>query len=181
MAINQRRKGKKGEQKAINFFKQWTGMDFKKSPASGGLRGHVVEYTVGDIICVEKNYVFPISVECKFYADINFAHLLYDVNSEIFKYWDQCLEDAERAEKFPLLMMRYNRLPADFFFIVMLYKDYRLLKDKGLRIRGRRFLVHNPEGGNLLITNTEELEKLNWKRVEKVLMKNLKKRWQKNR
>lgn len=177
MAINQRRKGKAGEKKAINFFEAWTGMSFKKSPASGGLRGHVAEYTVGDIICVEKNYIFPYSVEVKNYADINFAHLLYDSKSDIIKYWEQCVDDSKRAEKFPILLMRYNGLPANFFFVAMSYEDYKLLKNNNIKIPARKMFIKDKEH-HLVITSTDEMATLSWKKVEKVLMKNLRRRWQ---
>jgi len=178
--INSRSKGQRGEKKAIEFFHEWTGMDFKRSPASGGLRGHIMDYTVGDIICVEKNYIFPFAVEVKSYEAINFAQMIYEVESIVFDYWVQCTDDAQRAEKFPILLMRYNGLPANFFFVAFDLKDYRLLKENGISANKRKMLVKIPGKGSILITNTDEVLAWDWRKVEKILQKKLRKRWAKN-
>lgn len=176
MAINQRKKGARGEMMGINFFEEWTNLSFKRSPASGGLRGHVVEYTVGDIVCVENNYIFPLSVEIKNVKGINFNHLLYDVKSDIIEYWNQCYKDSERSEKVPILLMRYNGLPKAFFFVVLEYKDYKALNlklDTKMAIRSKGF--------DLLITTTDCLKTNKWKKFNKLATKLRKKKWRKVR
>jgi hypothetical protein len=164
--INSRSKGQRGEHQAIEFMKEWTGMDFKRTPGSGGLRGHVTDYTEGDIVCVKKNYIFPLCVEVKFYEELNFNHLLYDVKSKIKDFWVQARESAKRAEKIPILLMRYNGLPKGFFFVML---SNKFCIDAG--INPRPSLLVN---GRLIITNTTELQKCKWEWVDKVAKATLK-------
>lgn len=167
MRINSRKKGQRGEKIAIEFMKDWTGMDFKRSPASGGLRGHISEYTDGDVICVKKNYIFPLCIEVKNMAELNFSHLLYDARPEKIKkkskgikaYWEQAKAAAKRAEKIPILLMRYTGLPHDLFFVMMPIKVYKCLE-------GRQTgpIIFKPmfTYGPVIITTTRELKKVPW-------------------
>lgn len=167
MRINSRKKGQRGEKIAIEFMKDWTGMDFKRSPASGGLRGHISEYTDGDLICVKKNYIFPLCIEVKFYENLNFSHLLYDARPEKLKkkqkgikaYWQQAKEAAKRAEKVPLLLMRYTGLPKDLFFVIMPIKVYKYLSG---RQQGPITFKPMFQYGPVIITTTRELKKVPW-------------------
>ena len=45
-------------------------------------------------------------------------------------FWDQALQDSERAKKLPLLFLRYNGLPKSFHFIVMLQTHFKKFKPK---------------------------------------------------
>lgn len=132
--INSKAKGSKNERDVCEYLEQWSGLQFRRVPQSGGLRGHITDYTVGDIICVDKrmlNRVFPYSIECKSYNTIDFAKLLSiprkptkkspeeHVACEIDKFWAQAVEDGKRGQKLPMLIMRYNNLPKNFFFIVL--------------------------------------------------------------
>jgi hypothetical protein len=166
MALNARSKGRRGEKMAVTFMKEWTGMDFKRTPGSGGLRGHVADYTEGDIVCVKKNYIFPLCLEVKFYEDLNFNHLLYDVNSKIKDFWKQTRSSAKRAEKIPILLMRYNRLPKNFFFVVIQARFGYLLNEA-------KFVPQFVYNRQLLITTTEEIKKLPWVKVDKIAKKSL--------
>src|SRR5690606_11936580 len=134
MAVNGKKKGSRNERMICKMLTEWSGLDFRRSPQSGGLRGHVTDYTVGDIVCTDRtmlNKVFPYSIECKSYAQIDFSKLIQIparanrknstefMKCEIDEFWAQCLSDAERGQKLPLLIMRYNALPKDFFFMVL--------------------------------------------------------------
>lgn len=173
MRINSRKKGQRGENIAIEFMKDWTGMDFRRSPASGGLRGHVSQYTDGDLICVKKNYIFPLCIEVKFYEDLNFSHLLYDARPEKVKkkqkgikaYWQQTKEAAKRAEKLPLLLMRYTGLPRDLFFVIM---PFRLQRQ--LAVNFKPMFIYNPW---VVITTTRELKKIPWDFFDKVAKRSI--------
>lgn len=121
--INSRTKGSTNERKTCKLMKEWTGYDFARTPSSGGLRWKR-ENTQGDIVITEEGIYFPFCVECKAYKKIDFSHLLLDVKSDIVRFWAQASEDALRAKKIPLLLMRYNGLPANFFFIAIRYTDY---------------------------------------------------------
>lgn len=130
MRINSRKKGKRGERKAAGVLHQWTGMEFTSVPQSGGLRWKKTDNICGDIICTDALHRFDFSVEAKNYKEINFEHLLMpDVSSKIVEFWQQAKSDAERGKKLPLLLMRYDRLPADYFFTVISIKTYKKLKE----------------------------------------------------
>lgn len=149
----------------VEFMREWTGMDFRRTPGSGGLRGHVADYTEGDIVCVHKNYIFPLCLEIKFYKELNFNHLLYDVKSDIKAFWNQAVQSAKRAEKIPILLMRYNGLPKGFFFVVI-----GSTFNSALGSPFKNFLNYR---NKITITNTDELKKLKWSVVDKVAKRKL--------
>ncbi len=123
--INSRKKGKRGERKAREVLNEWTGLEFAGVPASGGLRWKKAENISGDIVCTDALHRFDLSIEVKNYADINFEHLLMpDVQSDILKFWKQCKEDAARGKKLPLLMMRYDGMRTNLFFVVILKRHF---------------------------------------------------------
>lgn len=167
--MNARSKGQRGEKMGVEFMKTWTGMDFRRTPGSGGLRGHVVEYSVGDIVLVTPNRILPFVVEIKFYKDLNFQHLLYNVDSEILKFWGQVNADCVRGLKLPLLLLRYNGLPRDLFFVVIDLETAKIIFPK----RPRHSFIFR----KTLITTTHQLIKRPYKDLEKPLLKLVKKRW----
>lgn len=125
--INSRKKGAKAERKVAALLKDWTGREFSRTPASGGLRWKNAN-VVGDIVCTEERHFFPFAVEVKSYNDINFEHLFYLVDPKIYKFWKQATTDAKRGEKLPLLFMRYNGMPSDFWIVVMTIREFKKLK-----------------------------------------------------
>lgn len=129
MRVNSRKKGKRGERKAAGVLHKWTGMEFTSVPQSGGLRWKKTDNICGDIICTDALHRFDFSVEAKNYKEINFEHLLMpDIDSKIVQFWAQAKSDAKRGKKLPLLMMRYDRLPADYFFTVISIGLFKRLK-----------------------------------------------------
>lgn len=73
----------------------------------------------GDIVCTTEGHYFPFCIEVKHHAEINFSEI-YIPNKKkvkVLEFWEQCKRDASKANKIPLLFMRYNGLPNDFFFI----------------------------------------------------------------
>ena len=161
MGINSRSKGQRGEKQAIGFMEAWTPYEFKRTPGSGGLRGHVADYTVGDIVMVTPNKICPFTIEVKNYKEINFEHLLMNVNSKVDEFWKQAADDAKRGQKLPLLLLRYNGLPKEFFFVVLYIKHAKLIFK-----RKPKSLLY----GKLLITNTDELIKTKYKKIEPKLL-----------
>jgi len=121
MAINSKKKGNKAELQVSKQFATWTGFEFQRVPQSGGLRWSNRDSIVGDIICCDKEHKdkFPFTVEVKSYNKIDFNHLLLPVKSDISKFWQQSLEEGAAVGKVPLLLMRYNGLPKDFWFVVI--------------------------------------------------------------
>jgi hypothetical protein len=122
MASKATQKGNRGQNKAIDLIEKWTGKKFKSS-AQHGMPGYNLDPHVGDILCATEGHYFPFCIEVKNYADINFSHLLQPniKNVTILEFWDQVAGDAKNTKKVPILLMRTtnNRLPADFFFLVV--------------------------------------------------------------
>lgn len=120
MAINSRSKGCKNERKLAKLFETWTKRKFSRTPSSGGLNWKASNVK-GDIVCTEEGVVFPFCIEAKAHKEIDFSHLLNPAikNVKIDEFWKQCKGDAEKAFKIPILFMRYNGMPADFFFVAL--------------------------------------------------------------
>lgn len=118
--MNSRAKGAKNERGLTKLFEEWTGYEFQRSPASGGLRWNMKSNTVGDIICTDEKHTrrFPFVIEAKFYSDIKFEHSLLPVkNNKIEEFWNQALDESQRAGRIPLLFMRYNNMPKNYHFV----------------------------------------------------------------
>ncbi len=122
MAINSRKKGSKNERDICKWWERWTGFDFDRVPASGGLRWGRTTDTAGDIICSDKKHFlrFPFSIECKAHKEINFEHLLLgNKKNKVREFWEQATSDSDRAGKLPILMMRYNGMKGGEYFILL--------------------------------------------------------------
>lgn len=120
MPINSRSKGARNERNLAKAFEEWTGRKFSKTPASGGLNWRTTN-VAGDIVCTKEGHYFPFCIEGKSYAKIDFSHLLNPKikNCDILIFWKQAKRDAARVGKIPILMMRYNDLPKNYWFIVI--------------------------------------------------------------
>ena len=127
MAINSKKKGSKNERDAAKKMEEWSGYEFSRVPASGGLRWKKTDNITGDILCSDPKgaYRYNLSIECKSYNEINFEHMLLP-NSKvrILDFWEQAMEDGERGDKEPLLLMRYNGMPKFLWFTVMDFSAY---------------------------------------------------------
>lgn len=127
--INSKRKGGKNERAIAKLFTKWTGLEFAKTPASGGLRWKNQVDVVGDIVCTDKKkYSFKFCVEAKFHSELNFQSLIGSNKSEVIKFWVQALKEGERSKKIPILMMRYNRMAKDVHYIGVSVEVFRLLQ-----------------------------------------------------
>jgi hypothetical protein len=67
--------------------------------------GHDTDFH-GDIVA-PPGANFPFSVECKVYKTVELYLALYG-KSNVFAWWDQCVGDAVRVHKWPMLIMRQN-------------------------------------------------------------------------
>lgn len=173
--INSRKKGARGEKKAIEVLKAWTGMEFHRVPASGGLRWGKTENITGDIVCGDKHKRFEFSIEVKNYKDINFEHLIMpQVKSTILdEFWPQCLADGVRGEKLPLLMMRYDNIkPADFFFIGLLKRDFKRLKP--FLKKGYPYMIHKR---GLVLMASNMLFEADYTKVDKMAKQIIEELW----
>ena len=121
---NSKKKGSKNEREVAKLFHKWTGYEFARTPQSGGLHWKK-QNTVGDIVCIDDRHgrKFPFSIECKFHQNIEFSHLIdgtigKNIN-KIIPFWEQCLGDAIKVNKTPILFMRKNGMKAGMHFVVM--------------------------------------------------------------
>lgn len=120
--INSKKKGNRFERAVCKWFKSWTGYEFSRVPASGGLRWKKADNITSDVICTDDKHArkFCFSIECKNYEDIRFEHVLLELKTcKILSFWQQAKEDAKRGGKLPLLVMKYNGMPKGEAFVVI--------------------------------------------------------------
>lgn len=125
--INSKSKGSRFERSICKFFTKWTGYEFNRVPASGGLRWKKADNITSDVTCTDPKHSrrFPLSIECKSYKDLRFEHILLRLKScKILSFWEQASGDASRANKIPVLIMKYNNMPKDEAFFMV---DQRLV------------------------------------------------------
>ena len=121
--MNSKKKGSRFELKMSKWFTKWTAYTWNRVPMSGAW--HSNKDAASDITCVDERRAHrcKISVECKNYKEIKFEHILLgNKRCDILKFWAQASKDAKRANKVPVLCMRYNSMPAEEFFFVVDYK-----------------------------------------------------------
>lgn len=107
--INGRTKGARNERELAKVFTEWWGEQFVRTPLSGGwAKGK--KSVSGDLVSKEDNTKFPFSLEAKCVEGWTFD-VLWNPGSLIFKWWEQCLEDALNAGKIPLLVFKRNLKP----------------------------------------------------------------------
>lgn len=120
--INSKKKGSRFERVVCKAFTEWSGYEFSRTPQSGGLRWKKADNISSDVVCTDPihNSKCPFSIECKNHQSINFEHpLLGNKNCKIKDFWDQATNDANRANKVPLLIIRYNSMSSgEAFFAV---------------------------------------------------------------
>ena len=146
--MNSRNKGNRGERDIAKLLSDWTGKKFSRTPSSGGLQWKK-DNVKGDITSTEEGFYFPFCVEVKFHKKIDFSHLITPgiKNIDILDFWKQCYRDASLCNKIPLLFMRYNGLPKDFWFTVipkdLYYYCIEPFYDKEDRAIGYNGLIDN--------------------------------------
>lgn len=131
MAVNGKKKGSKNERNLAKWWQSWSGIEFTRVPASGGLRWSKTDNITGDLICADERQSrrFPFSIEAKSYNDFRFEHLILgNKKVKILEFWNQSKEDAERSNKVPILFARYNGMAASTWFTMVTYEIYRILE-----------------------------------------------------
>jgi len=112
MGSKSKQKGNRYERRCAKLLAEFTGVNFRKVPASGGFNkfgGQVVaEHAFcGDIICDKKEFIF--SVEAKNQKAFSFPAILKSPDTAAFTdWWEQCVTDALGVEKLPMLMFKPN-------------------------------------------------------------------------
>ena len=135
--VNSKAKGNRFERVVCKSFQNWSGYEFSRTPASGGLRWKKADNISSDVICSDPKHSkkFPFSIEVKNYQEIKFEHILLGLRScKIISFWEQATKDAKRCGKIPVLIMRYNSMPkGEAFFMVNKEVD-SFLKDQSPEI-----------------------------------------------
>lgn len=108
---NSRTKGAANERSLCKALEEWTGQAFARIPSSGGLRWKDGQNIVGDLVCVDPNFVFPFSVETKHYANVTCVvkNRFLSPTCTMYKIWMQACRDAERESKIPICFIKTNK------------------------------------------------------------------------
>ena len=175
--VNGKKKGSRFERVICKWFTDWTGYEFNRVPASGGLRWKNAENITSDVACTDSKHSrrFNFSVECKNYQDLNFEHILLEKKTcKILKFWEQARDDAARAKKLPLLIMHYNGMPKGEAFVVFSNAVYNgCIKDHRSELKKSIMGIHinlgEPvsEASSLYVILLSDLKNLNYKTFHK--------------
>ena len=162
--MNSKNKGNKFERKIGAWFTKWTGFKFERNRAGSGA-WHSNKDATSDLTCTDERHAHrcKISIECKSYKDIKFEHILLGNKScDILKFWEQASKDAKRANKVPILCMRYNSMPAEeFFFVVGPELGQIIIPDT------TKVMHINTGNINLLVFMASEVLKVSYKAIHK--------------
>lgn len=166
--VNSKRKGNKFERTVAKWMSDWTGYKFGRTPYSGA--NHQSRDLASDVMCTDERHAHrcKISVECKCYKDIKFEHILLGTKgSEVEKFWNQATNDAIRSAKVPILIMRYNSMPSNEFFMAV---GEDLAKEFIPFVKDTRYMVFNigNELNLYIFMASSVLNKVSYKRVHKL-------------
>lgn len=118
--VSSRTKGNRNELRLAKLLSEWVGVEFHRTPMSGGLHWKKDNRIEGDIVApVDFNFPFTVEAKCGQEMRYDFGKLLTEFDSQILKAWQQAQDQANATDKLPLLCFRYNGLPKGFFFVVM--------------------------------------------------------------
>jgi hypothetical protein len=100
--INSRKKGNSFERNIAKLLSKWSNLNFKRTPLSGGWAktGDITPISPIDMVS------FPFNIEIKKYKHWDLNQILTtNFKCKIYKWWDQCINDAIKSNKTPLLIM----------------------------------------------------------------------------
>jgi Holliday junction resolvase len=132
--VNSKAKGNLNEREVAKALTKWTGVTFRRTPASGAI--HVpLDWLCGDVFCTDKNFDFPFSVETKHY------HKITDGMKD--KWWEQAAQDAARIGAHPMLIYRQDGWPKSTWMVrvspMFSYYFYKMgIAHKILPLNGKR-------------------------------------------
>lgn len=117
--VNSKVKGNKNEVEVAKALSKWTGVPFRRTPASGAI--HVpLHWLSGDVFCAADGFDFPFNVETKHYRKTT--------ENLVRKWWAQTCRDAERVNKIPMLIYRENGWDKGQWVIILEVSRYKLVK-----------------------------------------------------
>ena len=105
---------------------------FKKGKKTSGQQGDTTSTDLEGIKFINK-----FSIELKSYKDFTLDFLVYKNKSLIHDWWKQCVVDAERENKNPLLIIKKNRREE---IIIFDYNLYSIFQDCFGRIGNNKFI-----------------------------------------
>lgn len=106
--INSRDKGSKFERKIAKMLSEGYGVEFHRTPLSGGLHWKEANGVSGDIVPPDT-INFPYNIECKnVETDWDFDKIIAGT-SKFWEFWEQASKDAKDSKKIPLLIFKKNR------------------------------------------------------------------------
>lgn len=185
MSVNGKQKGSRFERVICKWFTEWTGYEFNRVPASGGLRWKNAENITSDVACTDRKHSrkFCFSVECKSYKELNFEHIILEKKScKILKFWDQVCDDANRSGKLPLLIMKYNGMKKGEAFVMFNSEVYFNCMVPQISELTKPLMGFNLEPckqskeTQIYIIRLSELKKLDYQQIHKQAQAILKKR-----
>lgn len=101
-------KGSSYELKIAKQLTAWWGYEFHRTPNSGAWSStHGSDMQAGDIITpIEAK--FPFTIECKNHEGWTLEHVMTNKGNHS-DWWNQCIIDAFRVKKVPMLIFHRNR------------------------------------------------------------------------
>lgn len=106
--VASRDKGKRGEREVCKLLQEWWNKDgviFERTPQSGAWDRNRRFSMCGDIICNDPS--FPYCVEVKFNEKFSLDQIFMNKGKgDFFKWWEQCIHQAQQIQKQPLLIVR---------------------------------------------------------------------------
>lgn len=125
--VNSKAKGGINERKVAKILSDWTGAKFIRVPMSGGLH-YEYHLLCGDLVCVTADFEFVFAVETKHYKTVKLKDSAW-----MRKVIHQATEDAKRAKKYPLIMLRENGMPrGEYYVLLNVAKDRILSKSRNI-------------------------------------------------
>lgn len=128
VSINSKKKGDRNENCAAKFLTSWVGSVFKRVPRSGGLGGSIPNLS-GDVLDLSGKFIF--CVETKHYKHIPHIGKLRS-SSKLITFWNQCVRDADRISKKPLLLFRENNMKSGKYIMFFDCFVSNIIKEKFL-------------------------------------------------
>ena len=166
MAVNGKKKGSKNERNLAKWWQNWSGLEFTRVPASGGLRWNKTDNITGDLICADQKSSrrFPFSIEAKSYNDIRFEHLILgNKKVKVLEFWKQSKEDAERGNKVPILFLRYNGMAASTWFTIVTMDVFLIWQKLGGKNKYPFAMIKLKEDEGIVLMNSNDLCTVDYK------------------
>lgn len=109
-------------------------MRFKKGKTTTGQSGDITSTDIEGIKFIEQ-----VSIELKHYKTFSLDFLLFNKPTKVRDWWEQCICDANRTSKYPLLIIKKNGLPE---IIIYNYKFKNVLDDYTGKIQYQSFMMN---------------------------------------